>query len=240
MNRTFPIIALALSVAGSVGCASKNYVKEQTTPLINKVNELDDLTAQNTKEIKEVDQRAQAGIQQADATATAADQKAQAASQTATQAQTQANTATQRIDTLQTVVANLDNYHVVNEASVRFGTSRSNLSKNARAQLDQLAANAPNVKNYIFVIQGYTDSVGSKSYNYALSDRRADTVVRYLAVNHEIPPFKIYVVGLGEHKPVGSNKTASGRAKNRRADVLLMTNAVEGATTAANQPPDEQ
>jgi len=233
MNRTFPIIALALSVAGSVGCATKNYVKEQTTPLANKVNELDDLTAQNTKEIKDVDQRAQAGIQQADATATAADQKAQAASQTA-------NTATQRIDTLQTTVANLDNYHVVNQASVEFGTSRSNLSKNAKEQLDQLAANAPNVKNYIFVIQGHTDSVGSKSYNYALSDRRADTVVRYLAVNHEVPAFKIYVIGLGEHQPVGSNKTASGRAKNRRADVMLMTNAVEGSTTAANQPSNEQ
>ena len=233
MNRTFPIIALALSVAGSVGCATKNYVKEQTTPLANKVNELDDLTAQNTKEIKDVDQRAQAGIQQADATATAADQKAQAASQTA-------NTATQRIDTLQTTVANLDNYHVVNEASVEFGTSRSNLSKNAKAQLDQLAANTPNVKNYIFVIQGHTDSVGSKSYNYALSDRRADTVVRYLAVNHEIPAFRIYVIGLGEHQPVGSNKTASGRAQNRRADVMLMTNAVEGSTTAANQPSDQQ
>ena len=233
MNHTFPIVALALSVAGSVGCASKNYVKEQTTPLVNKVNELDDLTAQNTKEIKAVDQRAQAGIQQADATATAADQKAQAASQTATQAQTQANA-------LQTAVANINNFHVVNEASVQFATSRSNLTKDARAQLDQLAANAPNVKDYIFVIQGHTDSVGSKSYNYALSDRRADTVVRYLAVNHDIPVFKIYVIGLGEHKPVGSNKTSSGRAKNRRADVLLMTNAVEGTTTAANQPSDQQ
>jgi len=233
MNRTLPIVALALSVAGSVGCASKNYVKEQTTPLVNKVNELDDLTAQNTKEIKAVDQRAQAGIQQADATATAADQKAQAASQTATQAQTQTNA-------LQTVVANINNFHVVNEASVEFATSRSNLTKDARAQLDQLAANAPNVKDYIFVIQGHTDSVGSKSYNYALSDRRADTVVRYLAVNHDIPVFKIYVIGLGEHKPVGSNKTASGRAKNRRADVLLMTNAVEGTTSAANQPSDQQ
>lgn len=233
MNRTLPIIALALSVAGSVGCASKNYVKEQTTPLTNKVNELDDLTAQNTKEIKAVDQRAQAGIQQANATATAADQKAQAASQTATQAQTETNA-------LQTVVANINNFHVVNEASVQFATSRSNLTKEARAQLDQLAANAPNVKDYIFVIQGHTDSVGSKGYNYALSDRRADTVVRYLAVNHEIPVFKIYVIGLGEHQPVGSNKTQSGRAKNRRADVLLMTNAVEGTTTAANQPSDQQ
>ena len=56
---------LALAVAASIGCTTKNYVRQQTTPLINKTNELDDMTAQNTKAIKDVDQRAQAGIQNA-------------------------------------------------------------------------------------------------------------------------------------------------------------------------------
>ena len=51
MNRASLVIALAASMAASVGCTSKNYVKQQTTPLINKTNELDDLTAQNTKAI---------------------------------------------------------------------------------------------------------------------------------------------------------------------------------------------
>jgi len=62
MNRTSLVICLAASMMATVGCSSKNYVKQQTTPLINKTNELDDLTAKNTKDIKDVDARVQAGL----------------------------------------------------------------------------------------------------------------------------------------------------------------------------------
>ncbi len=110
MNRASLVIALAASMVATVGCASKNYVKQQTTPLINKTNELDDLTAQNSKAIKDVDSRAQSGIQQVNQAAAAADQKAQAAGQQASQAQTLADNAVHRVDTLSTAVANLDNY----------------------------------------------------------------------------------------------------------------------------------
>ena len=109
MNRASLVIALAVSMAASVGCASKNYVKQQTTPIINKTNELDDMTAQNTKAIKDVDTRAQAGISQVNQAAAAADQKAQAAGQTAGQAQESANNAVHRVDVLSNAVANLDN-----------------------------------------------------------------------------------------------------------------------------------
>ena len=79
MNRTSLIVLLATSMAATVGCASKNYVRQETTPLINKTNELDDLTAKNTNAIKDVDARAQAGIQEVTAKAAEVDQKAQAA-----------------------------------------------------------------------------------------------------------------------------------------------------------------
>ena len=100
MTRTSLVILLATSMVASVGCASKNYVRQETTPLINKTNELDDLTAKNTKDIKDVDARAQAGIQAVQAKAAEVDQKALAAGQTADQAQTVANTATKRVDVL--------------------------------------------------------------------------------------------------------------------------------------------
>src|SRR6202012_2828338 len=96
MNRTSLVILLASSMAASVGCASKNYVRQQTTPLINKTNELDDLTAKNSNSIKDVDARAQAGIQGVQAKAAEVDQKAQAAGQQAQQAQTLADNATHR------------------------------------------------------------------------------------------------------------------------------------------------
>src|SRR6201981_3016532 len=198
MNRTSLVMLLATSMAASVGCASKNYVRQQTTPLINKTNELDDLTAKNTKDIKDVDARAQAGIQAVQAKATEVDQKALAAGQTADQAQTMANAATKRVDVLTNTVVNLDNYRPVAETSVHFGFNRDNLTKQAKEALDQLANDVPNTKGYIITVEGGTDSVGSEEYNYGLSDRRADSVVQYLASQHNIPGHKIYLVWLGK------------------------------------------
>jgi OmpA-OmpF porin, OOP family len=238
MNRTSLTVLLALSMAASVGCASKNYVRQQTTPLINKTNELDDLTAKNSNDIKDVDARAQAGIQQVQTKAAAADQKAQAAGQQADQAQTTADNAVHRVDTLQSAVANLDNYQVVDQKSVLFGFNKDNLTKDAKAALDQIATDTSNTKGYILTVEGGTDSVGDAQYNYALSQRRADAVIQYLASERNIPAYKIYVIGLGKDKPVDSNKTKDGRAKNRRVDVRLMTNTATGATpaSATNQP----
>jgi OOP family OmpA-OmpF porin len=232
MNRTSLIVLLAISMAAAVGCSSKNYVRQQTTPLINKTNELDDLTAKNTNAIKDVDARAQAAIQQVNAKTAEVEQKAQAAGEQATQAQSLADNATHRVDSLQNTVANLDNYRVVTETSVHFGFDKDNLTKQAKEALDQLANDVPNTKGYIITVEGGTDSVGSEDYNYGLSERRADSVIQYLASQHNIPAHKIYLVGLGKDKPVDDNKTRDGRAKNRRVDVRLMTNTAEGTTPA--------
>src|SRR5437899_12474456 len=110
MNRTSLIALLAMGMLASVGCASKNYTRQQTTPLINKTNELDDMTAKNTKDIRDVDARAQAGIQAVQAKATDVDQKAQAAGQSAASAQQTADAANTRVGVLTNTVANLDDY----------------------------------------------------------------------------------------------------------------------------------
>jgi outer membrane protein OmpA-like peptidoglycan-associated protein len=219
-------------MAATVGCASKNYVRQETTPLINKTNELDDLTAKNTNAIKDVDARAQAGIQQVTAKAAEVDQKAQAASDQAAQAQTQADNAVHRVDSLQNTVANLDNYRVVTETAVHFGFDKDNLTKQAQEELDKLATDVANAKGYIITVEGGTDSIGNADYNYSLSERRADSVIQYLASQHGVPAHKIYLIGLGKDKPVDSNKTRDGRAKNRRVDVRLMTNSTDGGTPA--------
>ncbi|HEY3131751.1 MAG TPA: OmpA family protein [Acidobacteriota bacterium] len=237
MTRTSLIVLLALTTAATVGCSSKKYVRQETTPLINKTNELDDLTAKNTNAIKDVDARAQAGIQQVNAKTTEVEQKAQSAAQQAGQAQTSADNAVHRVDSLTNTVANLDNYRVVTETSVHFGFDKDNLTKKAQEALDQLANDVPNTKGYIITVEGGTDSVGNQEYNYGLSERRADSVIQYLASKHNIPAHKIYLVGLGKDKPVDDNKTRDGRAKNRRVDVRLMTNTVEGSTPAATTNP---
>jgi len=232
MNRTSLVILLAGAMAATVGCASKNYVRQQTTPLINKTNELDDMTAKNSRDIKDVDARAQSAIQQVQSKADEVNRKAVAAGQQADQAQTLANNAVHRVDSLQNTVANLDNYRVVNETAVHFGFDKDNLSKEAKAALDQLASGVPNTKGYIITVEGGTDSTGDAQYNYALSERRADAVIQYLAAEHNVPAYKIYLIGLGKDKPAESNKTREGRAKNRRVDIRLMTNSVDGTTPA--------
>src|ERR1022692_545515 len=236
MTRTSLAIFLAVSMAATVGCTSKNYVKQQTTPLINKTNELDDLTAKNTKDIKDVDARAQAGIQAVNVKTADVEQKAQAAGQSAASAQQVADAANNRVGVLTNTVANLDNYRPVAETSVKFGFNKDNLTSTAKEALDQLAGTIASTKGYIIALEGSTDSVGSSEYNYDLSQRRANSVIQYLASKYSVPAHKIYVIGLGKDKPVETNKTKEGRADNRRVDVRLMTNTVGDTTQPTTTP----
>jgi OmpA-OmpF porin, OOP family len=237
MTRTSLVICLAATMAASVGCASKNYVKQQTTPLINKTNELDDLTAKNSKDIKDVDARAQAGIAAVNAKTDAVEVKTQTASQNATQAQQMADAANGRVTVLTNTVANLDNYHAVAETSVKFAFNRDILTPKAKEALDQLGGSIASTKGYIIALEGGCDSAGTADYNYDLSQRRANSVIQYLASKYNVPAHKIYVIGLGKDKPVESNKTAAGRADNRRVDVRLMTNSNDTNAPAAPATP---
>jgi outer membrane protein OmpA-like peptidoglycan-associated protein len=223
-------------MVATVGCASKNYVKQTTTPLINKTNELDDLTAKNSKDIKDVDARAQAGIQAVNSKTVEVEQKTQTASQNATQAQQMADAANGRVSLLTNTVANLDNYHAVAETSVKFGFNKDNLTTKSKEALDQLAGSIASTKGYIIALEGGTDSVGPADYNYDLSQRRANSVIQYLATKYNVPAHKIYVIGLGKDKPVETNKTSNGRADNRRVDVRLMTNTMGDSAQPASKP----
>jgi outer membrane protein OmpA-like peptidoglycan-associated protein len=239
MNRTSLVICLAAGMMSTVGCVSKNYVKNQTTPLINKTNELDDLTAKNTRDIKDVDARAQAGIQAINTKTAEVEQKTQTAAQNATQAQQMADAANGRVSVLTDTVANLDNYHAVAETSVKFGFDKDNLTPKSKEALDQLGSQISTTKGYIIALEGGCDSIGPADYNYDLSQRRANSVIQYLATKYNVPAHKIYVIGLGKDKPVETNKTSAGRADNRRVDVRLMTNTVGGnqpTPTAGNNP----
>ena len=235
MNR---FSVLAVLVAGSlpftVGCATKKYVRNETTPIINNVNELDDQTAKNTRDIRETDTRAQQGIQQVTSKADAADQKALAAGQAADQANQNATQASNRVTTLAGTVENLDNYKPVTDATVLFGFDKAELTRKDKQELDDFAAQLENQRHYIIQVEGYTDSTGPADYNYQLSQRRADAVIHYLATKHSVPAHKIFLIGLGKDNPVAQNTSASGRAKNRRVDVRLMANSLTESANAGS------
>ena len=137
---------------------------------------------------------------------------------------------------------NLDNYRPVVETAVHFGFNKDNLTQEAKEAIDQLAASVATTKGYIITVEGATDSIGSADYNYDLSQRRANAVIQYLAAEKSVPAYKIYLIGLGKDKPVDSNKTSDGRAKNRRVDIRLMTNTgadttPSKTTTSTTTPP---
>lgn len=214
----------ALSLLLVSGCTTKNYVRSQTTPVIEKTNELDDATATNNRNIQDVDRRAQQGITQAQNSANQAQQSAQSASASATQAQSSAQDAVNRADSLASVVGNLDNYKQVADTQVNFGFDKADLTRAERKKLDDFASQLSAQKSYILAITGGTDSTGPADYNYQLSQRRAQSVVQYLASKYNVPAHKFYLIGIGKDQEVASNGTAAGRAKNRRVEIQMLSN----------------
>jgi OOP family OmpA-OmpF porin len=222
---------LALLMAG--GCSTKNYVRSQTAPLIQHTNELDDQTATNNRNLKSLDEKTTAGINKAQTSADQAQQSAQQASTASAAAQQSAQEAVNRADSLASVVSNLDSYKQIATASVTFGFDKSVLTKSDKQQLDTLANALGSTKGYILEVTGGTDSTGSAEYNYALSQRRAEAVVQYLASKYNVPPHKFYLIGIGKDKEVATNTTAAGRAKNRRVEVQILSNMQQGAPAGA-------
>src|SRR6202789_1106706 len=111
------VLASAFVVVFTVGCSTKNYVRSQTTPIIQQTNELDSKTAADHRNIVDTDERAKTGIAGAQGAADTADQHALAAGQSADAANQSAKEAYNRVDSLSGVVANLDNYKQISDVS---------------------------------------------------------------------------------------------------------------------------
>ena len=229
---------LSLSlIAGTTGCSSKNYVRSQTAPIVANVNDLDEKTAADHRAIADTDARATTGIAGAQSAADTANQHALAAGTAADQANGTATDAANRVDSLAGVVANLDQYKQLQDVSVTFGFDKTILTPSDKKELDALATNLTSTKGYILQLTGGTDSVGDKDYNYRLSQRRADAVVTYLSAKYNVPPHKFYLVGIGKDQQIATDKTAAGRAQNRRVEIQLLSNMAQAQTADAAGSP---
>jgi outer membrane protein OmpA-like peptidoglycan-associated protein len=235
MKAGFGLCVAALALVGVTGCTTKNYVKKQTAPLIDRTNQLEEKTATNNRNVRDVDDRAQAGIKQAQGAADSATQNSQNATKAAGDAETSANDAVHRADSLDSVIKGLDNYHPMGDVTVNFGFDKAVLTKEDKEQLDNFSQKLNSARNYILEVTGGTDSIGSADYNYALSQRRADSVVQYLATKYNVPARRFYLIGIGKDKEVAPNTTADGRKQNRRVEVQLLSNMSNGEAPATSQ-----
>jgi outer membrane protein OmpA-like peptidoglycan-associated protein len=218
--------------------ARKRYVARQTQPIRDRINELDELTASNTKAIKDTDARAQQGIQLASAKATEADQhavdagnKAQAAQQTAQQANT-------RLNTVEQVVTNIDQYQPTTQTEIRFKPGQTVLSENAKTALDEMATPLKNQRGYVVEVQGFASGHGQVAI--ANSQKMAESVVRYLALNHDIPIYRIYLVGMGNAPtPSAEGDPKAKRLTGGRVEVSLLKNNLEQLASTTTSPADQ-
>ena len=210
--------------------ARKKWVKRQIDPIKDRTNELDQLQAKNRNDIRDVDTRAQAGIHKADDAAAAADQHALDAGNRANAANSLAGNANSKTDTLNGTVSNLDQYQTVTSASVAFAAGRTTLGPKAKTDLDDLATKLASEKGYIVEVQGYSKS------GVANSQAMADSVVRYLVTEHQVPVYRIYKSGLGKATATASADGEKALTNGVRVTLLHNSLATMGSTASTTAP----
>jgi OOP family OmpA-OmpF porin len=236
------------------GCATKGYVMKTTDPINHKVDEQKTALNQTNDSLQKTQQTLSADettLSATKETATAADNRAGDALNRAGEANNKATEAGSKADqaTLEaqkanrgvgdlrsevaSEVASMDDYKKVAAASVNFKFNSDKLDSDAKVQLDQLSTDRNKFRRYFISVEGFTDQTGNDDYNTALSRRRADAVVAYLVAQHQIPVYRIQMIGLGKVNPVDEGKTREARAKNRRVEVTVFS-ADTGGTLARN------
>jgi OOP family OmpA-OmpF porin len=239
------VLSLTL-IAG--GCATKKYVRNTTAPVQAKVDQVGEQTQkqgqeiqENKTQIKQVDENAQSGISAAKERAMTADNHAGEAMNRANQVGTELNQRVDQtnsnLDQLRTTVSNLDDYKMTGETSIPFRFNKYSLDDQSKQDLDKLVANVGNYKRFFISVEGFTDTTGSTAYNEELSRKRADAVAEYLVTKHDIPIYRIHMIGLGKEKPVDMGKNRAARAKNRRVEVRIYSADQNAqAMSQVNQP----
>jgi len=147
-------------------------------------------------------------------------------------AQATADAAVAGVNATNDRISSLDDYAPQQTAAVNFKSGSAVLLPESKTTLDDIASKALNAKGYVLEVSGFADSRGSVNLNRALSQRRADAVIRYLVESHNIPLRRIVTpYGYGELNPVAENDTKDGRAQNRRVEIKLLVN--KGLTAPA-------
>lgn len=233
MKQSLPLLAIMMGAMLATGCATKKYVRQTVDPVSGK---LDQVAAKTDQQGQQIDQtktslnetrstleKDETQLNATNERAVAADKRAGEAMEKANDAATQAATANQGVQELNTTIANLDAYKPVGQTTVNFKFNSDKLDTDAKMALDQMVANQSQYKRYYIAVEGFTDRTGSEDYNAALSRRRADAVVEYLVAEHNIPVYRIQMVGLGKQKPVDEGRGRAANAKNRRVEVTLFS-----------------
>ena len=217
--------ALMIGSIFIAGCATKGYVRNSIQPIDQKVDQVDQNSqkrdSQQVSDLGKTNQVVDENEKRLDATS----EIAKTADNTSKGAMSKANQNTKDIgdlrSNLNTVVANIDDYKPMTTAVVHFGVNKDTLTKDEKAKLDEVATEIGSQQRYFITIEGFTDQTGSAAYNDQLSRQRANQVISYLVGSHDVPVYRIHMVGLGEQKLIDEGKGKKAREESRRVEITV-------------------
>jgi outer membrane protein OmpA-like peptidoglycan-associated protein len=219
--------------------ASKGYVRRHTEPIRDRLNELEEMNSSNSRMAKDVDNRAQHGIQLVSEKTNEGDQHASEASNKSQLAQQTASAVNTRLPKVETVVDGLDQYKAGTQTVIQYRSGQTLLSKAAKQSLDEMATQLKDQRGYVVEVHGY--SSGSGQAALVSSRRMADSVVRYLVLNHEIPAYRIYAMGMGNAPATAEEASTGKRSSRNRVEVSVLKNSVDQlastSSSGASAPP---
>jgi len=229
---TYIMRGLRLQAQGK-GDAEGNLVAEwvrfdeQDLRAAQALEQTNELAEENLARIKETEENARRMLGQIEEnTALANDARARA-----DRAQAQADAAYKAAALANNRINGLDDYEQIRSIPVLFKVNSSVLNAAAKQTIDEAAAWANeekakgNANGWLVVVVGFADRTGNTAKNRALSERRAKAVIQYLVTVHNLDLRRlVQPFGYGDSKPVADNKTAAGRAKNRRVEIRILQN----------------
>jgi outer membrane protein OmpA-like peptidoglycan-associated protein len=217
--------------------ARKKWVHKQIDPINDRLTELDEVNSKNARDIKDVDARAQAGIQKAQSAADAANQLAMNANSQAQNASNTATQASQHVDNINGTVNGLDQYHQITEAEITFRPGSTVLSSDSKAKLDELAASLTGRQGYIVEMEAHSPAAGSVGISN--SERLNEAIKRYLVTEHQIPVYRMHAVALGNEMAMNADNSNPDqkpeRVRKSSVHLVLMENSLAARASASPQ-----
>ena len=250
MKRSLVALVIVASLGLSTGCiATRKFTRNEVKASADTLNSRIDTTNGEVKETQDQVDRVNTRVTAVDGRVTTVDGRVTELDAKTTQGinavkgdlTTMNTTVNARVDRTDSNITSLDdrfknrnNFSVSSEKAVLFKFDSARLDPAYNADLDAIAASLMSNPDAFVVLEGHTDATGDREYNVRLGERRVEAVRRYLAVEKQVPVFKIHVISFGSAKPIAENNSRENREKNRAVNIsVLVPNA--GNTRAANQ-----
>jgi OOP family OmpA-OmpF porin len=216
-------ITLAVGTLFIAGCATKNYVKQSITPVDQKIDQVDKSSqTRDSSQVADINKTNQV-VDENEKKLSATTEVAMTADNEAKGAIAKTNQNAKDLSDLRNVVANIDDYKAAGQTVVHFAVAKDSLSKDEKAKLDDVANQVTSQPRYFITVMGFTDQTGDQAFNDRLSRARAEQVISYLVGSHDIPVYRIHMVGLGDQKLIDDGKGKEARAASRRVEITVYT-----------------